>query len=345
MTTIQETFGRDLVLAYANTYPNMTDALMEIIDNPLDYRHGRRLTIEIRVERPSNSRGRISVLDYGGEGMDSDGLSDWIQWGTGHQHASTDIGQYHVGGKLAAVYLAESLEIVCRRSNSQQVYRFKDPHWGSRRSPLTTEAEPLDPADFARSYPRLAQLPASVGFTLVTLDGLKRRRYEQRILYNRLANTYRNLISSEACHITLDGEDVRPLQIPESQTYNGQAVEIQRERLAPGCFVRGRIWVLERERTTSGRGLDIRPGLRTLYNGRLITDGETFGHNLAGRATLQRLIGEVHLLEGFKPTVDKKNWLRDEGNWDALEAFLHQKMQPLVSYLNQIGESRTTSRE
>ena len=123
---IQETIGREAILALSNNYPNMTDALMEIIDNPFDYRKGRRLTIHVSVDKKFNSTGHISVLDDGGEGMDLGALHDWIQWGTGHEHRSTDIGQYHVGGKLAAVYLAESLEIVCRKADSSGVYCFLD---------------------------------------------------------------------------------------------------------------------------------------------------------------------------------------------------------------------------
>ena len=277
--------------------------------------------------------------------MDAGSLRDWIQWGTGHKHESTDIGQYHVGGKLAAIYLAESLEIVCRRVGSSQVYRFVDQHWGSRTQEFVGDIETVDRTALAWIDEKAAALPDKVGFTRVTLKGLKaHRRYEQSILYQRLANTYRNLIDSDACSITLDGQTVDPLELPESKTHSDKVVEIPKTKLSPGHFVRGRMWVLDRERIPSGRGVMIKAGIRTLFNGRLITDGETFKHNLSGRGSLQRLVGEIHL-DGPQPTANKNNWRRNDLKWDELTEFMHEKMQPLVAYLNQVGESRSVTRE
>ncbi len=135
-TQIEESIGRRAILALANNYPNMTDALLEIIENPFDYRKGRKLTVHVSVNKKTNGPGHISVLDTGGEGMDDEGLQDWIKWGTGHSHTSDDIGQYHVGGKLASVYLGKSLEIICRKAGSSNIYRFYDPNWGGRRQPV-----------------------------------------------------------------------------------------------------------------------------------------------------------------------------------------------------------------
>lgn len=125
MTTLRETIGREALLALASNYSSVSEALMELIDNPFDYRYGRHLRVEVTVDKRRDS---IRVLDHGGEGMNAGGLSDWIAWGTGHEHNASDIGQYHVGGKLAAIYLAESVEIVCRRSGEREVWRFSDDH-------------------------------------------------------------------------------------------------------------------------------------------------------------------------------------------------------------------------
>ncbi len=46
-TQVKETISRQAILAFANTYSNMTDALMEIIDNPFDYRKGREIRVDI----------------------------------------------------------------------------------------------------------------------------------------------------------------------------------------------------------------------------------------------------------------------------------------------------------
>ncbi|MDE2859907.1 MAG: ATP-binding protein [Chloroflexota bacterium] len=342
-TQIRETIGREAILALANNYPNMTDALMEIIDNPFDYRKGRTILVHVSVIKKANSGGQISVLDVGGEGMDDRGLQEWIHWGTGRLHASTDIGQYHVGGKLASIYLGRSLEIICRKSGSNRIYRFHDPDWGSRTESREFDIEELDLASAAWKDERLSQFPKDSGFTLVRIENLENHRYEKALLLERLASTYRELIRSGASIITLDGVPVEPLEIPESARHADKAVVIPRERLAPRVFVEGRIWVLEPDQIPQGRRISIRAGIRTLFNGRLITQGEEFGHNLAGKGSLQRLIGEISVT-GLRPTADKSKWLTSNPNWGVLSEFVREKMRPLVAYLNRMSESTAVPR-
>ena len=333
-TQIEESIGL-AILALANNYPN-TDALMEIIDNPFDYRRGRKRILD----KKTNARGHISVFDTGGEGMDAEGLKDWIQWGTGHIHTADHIGQYHVGGKLASVYLGESLEIICRRAGSSNIYRFYDPKWGSRTTASVLPVEQLDGASAAWKDSCLSELLLGDGFTLVKLDGLANHRYERALLLERLASTYRELISTGVCIIT---ETVEPLVIPESATHPNKAVVIPKTKLASDVFAKGRIWIMDRDRIPNGRGVSIKAGIRTLFNGRLITQGEEFGHNLGGKGSLQRLMGEIHI-DGFKPTADKSKWLTSDPNWEVLSTFMRGKMQPLVAFLNKFSESTTVSR-
>ncbi len=337
-TQIKETIGREAILALANNYPNMTDALMEIIDNPFDYRKRRQIGVHVSVVKKSSTSGQISVLDVGGEGMDDLGLQEWIHWGTGHLHTSTDIGQYHVGGKLASIYLGKSLEIICRKAGSSEMYRFHDPDWGARKESRSFAVEPLDVSSAAWRDERISRLPRDCGFTLVQIEDLANHRYERALLLERLASTYRALINSGACVITLDGETVEPLDIPESARHADRAVVIPRERVAPGAFVEGRIWIIDRDRIPQGRGVSIRAGIRTLFNGRLITQGEEFGYNLASRGSLQRLMGEISV-SGLKPTADKGKWITSDPNWGTLSEFMQEKMRPLVAYLNQLTES------
>lgn len=342
-TQIKETIGREAILALANNYPNMTDALMEIIDNPFDYRRGRQIGVHVSVDKKSSRRGQISVLDVGGEGMDDRGLQEWIHWGTGRLHASTDIGQYHVGGKLASIYLGKSLEILCRKSGSPKIYRFHDPEWGSRKESRQFDIEELDLASATWRDDRLSHLPKDCGFTLVRIENLENHRYEKALLLERLASTYRNLIKSGASVITLDGKPVDPLEIPESARHADKTIVIPRTKLASGVFVEGSIWVMDRDQIPHGRGVSLKAGIRTLFNGRLITQGEEFGHNLAGKGSLQRLIGEISVT-GLNPTADKSKWLTSNPNWSLLGDFVREKMSPLVSYLNRLSESTPVPR-
>ena len=336
--TISESIGREALLAFASQYSSMPEALMELIDNPFDYRRGRRLTVAITIDKRHDF---IRVLDDGGEGMNADGLAEWIGWGTGHKHAATDIGQYHVGGKLAAIYLAESLEIICRRSGEDEIWRFADPHWGTRTDLFSGNPEALGedgvPGD-------LSQTAASVGvgFTCVTLHRLKPHRYEQQILAAKLANTYRTLIANGDCSIVLNGNEVPALDIPVSKSF--LPTEIPTTRLDRGVKVRGRVWVTDRDRLPAGRGVSIKAGIRTVFNGRTVTEGEEFGHYLAGRGTLQRLVGEIQVT-GVRPNTTKTGWHQDSPEWLTIERFMHEQMGSLVAELNNLGDAKPISRE
>ena len=342
MATISESIGREALLAFASQYSSMSEALMELIDNPFDYRRGRRLTVEVTIDKRIDKRnGLIRVLDHGGEGMNAKGLAEWIGWGTGHEHATTDIGQYHVGGKLAAIYLAEGLEIICRHAGEHDIWRFADPRWGSRTDLFRGEPEALAPDRLPDALSGLAAQD-SVGFTCVTLRGLKPHRFDQQILATRLANIYRALIDKGDCSIVLNGDEVAPLDIPVSASF--EPAGIPSEKLDGGVRVRGRIWVTDRDRLPAGKGVSIKAGIRTVFNGRTITEGEEFGHYLGGRGPLQRLFGEIHV-EGVRPNTTKTGWHRDSPEWQAVEQFMYERMGPLVAELNQLRDARPISRE
>ena len=335
MTTLHETIGREALLALANQYSSISEALMELIDNPFDYRYGRELTVEVTIDKAGDT---IRVLDHGGEGMNDHGLSDWIGWGVGHAHRDSDIGQYHVGGKLAAIYLAESIEILCRRFGEDDVWRFRDEQWGSRSTLYQGEPEVLAPGRHLGDI----EVPEGVGFTCVTLRRLKNHRYEVPVLMSKLASTYRWLLDQGDCTIRINGEPVRALGIPLSAGF--EPIVVPKTRLGGGVTVHGRVWVTDRERLPERRGVSLKAGIRTVFNGRTVTEGEEFGHYLGGRGTLQRLFGEI-VIEHLKPNTTKTDWDRDSLAWGTIETFVHAQMSPLVADLNRLGDARPISRE
>ena len=328
MTTIVEEISREALVALSNQYRSVAHAVMELVDNPFDYRRGRHLSVDITIDK---TKDLVQVHDHGGEGMDDKGLQEWIRWGTGRQHTAGDIGQWHVGGKLAAMYLAEGVLIECSRAGSEEVWRFRDPHWGSRTTLYRGTARLLDNKNSSRS-----------GFTRVLLRGLKPHRYEIGILTANLSNTYRTLLQNGECTIRVNEGPVAPLDIAVSCVYD--PVEIPRTNCGAGVTVSGRVWVTDRDRFPGGRGIGIRAGIRTVFNGRLVTDGEEFGHYLAGRGSLQRLVGEIHLGH-MLPNTTKNDWDRDSPEWSAVHAFMYEQMRPVVAFLNQLSEARPVSRE
>lgn len=187
--------------------------------------------------------------------------------------------------------------------------------------------------------PGLDRIPG--GFACVALRRLKPHRYELAPLTAGLANIYRTLLQSGGCTIRVNGDEVRPLELPVSNVFD--PVEI-RAKLSGRVTVRGKIWVTDRERLPAGRGVSIRAGIRSIFNGRLITDGEQFGHYLAGRGSLQRLLGEIeigHLL----PNTTKGDWDRDSEGWALVEALMHAEMLPVITYLRQLADAQPVTRE
>lgn len=187
-----------------------------------------------------------------------------------------------------------------------------------------------------------SEVPPGTGFTCVTLKGLKARRYEVKLLEARLADAYRALIEDGSCTIKLNGEPVEALDIPVSASF--EVIDIPATRLDGGATVHGRVWVTDRDRLPEGRGVSLKAGIRTVFNGRTITEGEQFKHYLAGRGVLQRLFGEI-TIGHVNPNSTKTDWDRSSVAWHAIEDFMYEKMAPLVSQLRERGDARPTSRE
>ena len=339
MVEITETIGRSAVLAAASNYQSVAEALMELVDNAFDKRYGRYLAIDIKVDKPHDY---LESTDYGGEGMDAAGLQEWIRWGEGRKHSAGDIGQYRIGGKLAAVYLAESLQISCRKSGQSETWNFYDPHWGSRTSALdASQITLITPSGIG--WPD-GTLSDKDGFTRIILRGLKEHRYEVGILQQRLATTYKTLINRNACEIRIDGKSVQTWEIPWSSSV--PVKEIPRTRVSSGVSIQGKIGAIDRDRLPQARGVRLPAGVRTEFNGRMITEGEEFGHTLSGKGNLQRTYGEIAISgDALKPNQLKNGWPHDSQSWQAIENFVHQEMQSVVAILNRISESQPISRD
>jgi len=326
--------SRGLAHVAMDDFPTMADALFELADNPLDYRHGRHLEIDIDIDREHDC---IAVEDRGGEGMDAEGVADWLNWGSGHRHAVGDIGRYHKGGKAACGYIAESLVVLTRRAGRREVWRFEDRHWKSR-TDWTNYGEPA-PYDGPIPVP-LAGLPIEVGFTRLELTDLVERRYNVEKLRWMIGNTYRRLINKGDVSFRLNGESIAALDLPLSSAFDVREKNIH---LPSGRRVH--VWVgrLDRDAVKSGPNR-IQGGLRLLHQGRLISEGEYFEHNLGGQGQLASLVGEVDL-NHLAPLSNKTGFKRDTPDWEEVHFALHEWLAPLIIEFRRAAEEQTVSRE
>jgi len=342
MDEIREVIGRSALLAAASNYQSIVEALMELIDNPFDHRDGRRLTIDVWIDKQGD---QVQVIDQGGEGMDNSRLQEWIYWGEGPAHQVADIGQYRIGGKLAAIYLAEELEIVCRRAGDRAIWKFYDPRWGSRTETLKTGIVQTR-SETLRGW-RGDDLDPETGFVRVTLRGLKRHRYDSERLRSRLADAYELLLRRGDCVIRVNGAPVTPASVPWASDV--EIVQITPEMLDLNdrdLRVSGRIGALDRALLGKGRAAQVRPGVKTAFNGRKISDGETFGHNLEMRNTLRRLYGQIDIRGSWLlPNQLKNGWSRDSEAWELLQEFMHEQMRGVVQRLRELADDHTPTQK
>ena len=334
VTAWKEEGSRGLAHVAMEDFPTVADAIYEIADNPLDYRRGRALVIDITVDKDHD---RIVVEDRGGEGMDADGIADWLRWGTGHPHDAGDIGKYHKGGKAACGYLAQSVEILTRRAGQAEVWRLEDKHWKTR----------PDWADFGEPKPytgpipaHLRALPQSVGFTRLVLTNLEDRRYNVADLRWMIGNTYRRLIEEGDVVFSLNGEDVIALALPMSSAFKRRTDVVT---TASGSRIK--VWVgrLDRDKVKSGTHR-IQGGVRLLFQRRLISEGEYFGHHAEGKGLLASLIGEAEL-NHVDPLSNKTGFKRGTAAWAEADEALKKFLAPIIAEFRRAAEEHPVSRE
>ena len=331
----KETSSRKLAQVAMNDFPTAADAFFEIIDNPLDYRHGRRIQVNVEANKDAD---RVVVEDSGGEGMDDAGIADWLQWGTGHPHLATDIGRFHKGGKAACGYLADSIRITTRRSGRDEVWVFVDEHWRTREN----WADFGTPEPHRGQLPRhLADLPPGTGFTRIELSNLDTdHRYNLDRLKWRIGNTYRRILEEGLVAIKLNGTVIEPLALPLSSAFLRRRIRVV---LQSKRRVRG--WVGRLDRDATKLGPNRTPGgLRCLYQGRLITDGEFFGHHAEGKGLLASLIGEIDL-DFVPPLSNKTDFQRGSASWEEVEAAMYGELTPIIAEFRRAAEAQPVTLE
>ena len=334
-TRWKEEASRALALVAMGDFPTAADAFFELVDNPIDYRRGRKLHIDLRIDRGHDL---ISITDWGGEGMDAKGIADWLNWGSGHPHTERDIGQYHKGGKAACGYLANSVRIFARRAGQREVWRFEDLGW-KLRNDWTDFGEPLP---YVGALPSaVAGLPEDVGFTHIELFNLADdRRYEVERLKWRLANTYRKLLQDQVLQIAVDGKTLQPIHLPLSSAL--ERIDLQLP-LSSGRRIRGWVGRLDRDALQSSINR-VPGGIRCLFQGRLVREGEFFGYHAEGKGLLAALIGEIELSH-LKPLSNKTDFNRGTKDWVEVETAVNDWLRPIIAEFRRAGETHAISRE
>jgi len=302
-------------------YSGATEAILELVDNSIDERiEGRLLKVDISV-----SRGRIEVADCGGRGMGRKELETFMEWGRSDKRGR--LGRYGLGGKAALGYLGRSWKLVTCKEGADLALKIVEAHWDDEKGGLK-EYELRRIALDER---------APQGATRFVIEDLK-KSVNAPPLRGKLGSIYRPLLMDGEVDIRVNGRRVEHLQLPLAE-----APEEFEEVIGSGQVVRGWIGVLDTTKIEK-RG-DIPGGLRCYAYGRLITEGEFFGHpGPAWKAALNRLIGEVHL--DFVPlTTNKTNFDRDSEEWKRTTGVIEKQLRPFIERLARSKEAPVTKRE
>ena len=338
MTVWKEEISRGLAQSAMDSFPTFADAAAELIDNPIDFRYGRKLTIRVSVEK---AKDLMVFEDFGGEGMDAEGIADWLKWGTGRAHQKGDISLYRQGGKGACGYLADSLALYAKRAGSEDAWKIEDSDWRSR-AVEKNWGQPSPVADKRALPASVAGCPVDQGIVRIELRQLRPNYMNTEALKWRLSSMYRRLIDAGEVTIWLGEDKVEPLELPLSTADKKREIDL---KTVSGHRIRGWVGRLDRDALVIPKGkFHVKAGLRCYYQKRLIVDGQAFGHNLGGKGLLESLIGEVDL-NFVKPIPNKTDFNRSSPEWAEAEHALFECLAPIVAELRRAGERRPITRE
>lgn len=318
---IQERISARAIEALIRNYRDPQLAFLDLVDNAVDNRNrieGKPLTIRVRVTKEE-----LSVSNHGGKGLDFEGLDNYFNWGHSEK-TSDDIGQYGVGGKAAAGFLGRGLEIVCSADGSEIEYRVSDTSWESRR-----EGE-------LRQYETQQQRAVNTeGYFRIRITELK-HEISAAALVTKLGDIYRPLLMDGSIRITVNGREVNPMEIRYLEE-EGLMPEVLRVQTRYGDWFDLKVGVL-------AQGQRVRPGIRCYYKGRLMEDGEFFGHPTPSQMPgSSRLIGEANL-DHVPVTLNKSGLIRGV-EWEMASRSIHTVLSPWMEKLANLKNLEQTKVE
>jgi hypothetical protein len=321
---VEERISPRILTNLMQNFRNAAEAIFEIVDNSVDAAgaEGRRLRIEIEWTAE-----RIVVTDRGGRGMSLDGLRRFFRWGESEKAgAEGALGRFGQGGKAAMGYLGRSFTITCKAAGEAHGYRISDRDYRNRSAGTKRyQAERLE-----------LDAPVEEGFVQIRIGALNRRRIDAKALAARIADVYGELITGERCEIVLNGQELRPIDLPLDGGRTGVAFT-----LADGRAVRGWFGRLEPDVAKKGR---LRGGLRLCVHGRMICDGEFFGHRGPWfKQSLNQLIGVLEIAP-VPVNMNKTDFDRDSDAWTQVQSEMHERIAPLVRELSGARDLERISR-
>ena len=313
---LKEKISPDVRRAFMGNFRNANEAVNELIDNCMADRMSRR-QLDVQIE---SKRKELVVTNRNGYGMTTEEAQGFLTWG---YPGGRGLSRWGVGGKAAIGYLGTGFVLQFKSYKGSDAYEIEDNDWRRRE----------DANQLATYTPKIIQVPAKEheGFVRLKIIGLK-LKIEDKKLSAHVANIYRRVLMKGDATLKIGNSRVEPLDIP---IYDAFAAEDIREQNPFGKVLEG--WIGRLKSDTPKRG-SIKGGIRCCAYGRLITQGEYFGHHTPSyKASLGNLIGEIEV--EFVPMGLKKTEFDTESKeWDYVFNTMHKKLEPHIKQLLKVPE-------
>ncbi len=234
----------------------------------------------------------------------------YLFWGASPKRGRNLIGQYGQGGKAAIGHLGRRFTIEVSRPGDVRSWKISDSDYRDRSRPKTYEVQEV-PKRAARES----------GYVRIRIDEID-KRIDVRRLSQRLAETYRPLLDSGAVVIKLGEEALAPEPV---RAHDRTPISVN----AAGGRVRGWAGIADPDQPLRGWI----PGIRCYRLGRLISEGEFFGHPGPAQVPgMARLMGELDIPQ-VPLTMNKSDFDRDGEDWVEVEERVHRALGPIARKL------------
>ena len=311
--TVRERIDPEITATLFANYRSSADALLKLVDNALDSRlPGAPMKVDITLHGDA-----VSMTSEGGEGMGPKDLERrYLRWGRSAKRGRELLGQYGQGGKAAIGHLGRRFSVESSRPGDPVGWRFTDPNYRDRSRLKTYELQEVS-----------KRVPHELGYVRIRIDEVD-KRIDLKRLGLRLADTYCLLLERGDLQINLNGTLLKARSL-------GEIARKDFRVRAATTIIRGWVGTVDLTKRTA----DFVPGLRCYRLGRLVKDGEFFGHPTpAQEPGMAQLIGEVEIPR-VPLTINKSDFDRDSEPWVDIERRLHRLLKPLVRKLSRQTES------
>lgn len=311
--TVRERIDPEITATLFANYRSAADALMELVDNALDSRlPAQAMKVDLAFHADT-----VTVMSEGGEGMGPKDLERrYLRWGKSTKRGRELLGQYGQGGKAAIGHLGRRFSVESSRPGDALGWRFTDPNYRDRSRLKTYELQEVS-----------KRVAREVGYVRIRIDEID-KRIDVRRLSQRLADTYCLLLERDDLQLSVNGTRLKPRSLGETARRDFRV-------RAAAMTISGWVGTVDPAKRTA----DFVPGLRCYRLGRLVKDGEFFGHPTpAQEPGMAQLIGEVEVPR-VALTINKTDFDRDSDSWVEVERRLHRLLKPIVRELSRQTES------